>query len=60
MGGKKEEKIRVSITLREDVYEQIKELSHDLGIKPTAWITMAVTSQVKGMKLSIEKGRENE
>jgi hypothetical protein len=58
MGGKKEEKIRVSITLREDVYEQIKDLSHDLGIKPTTWITMAVTSQVRGIKLSLEKSRE--
>jgi phage terminase small subunit len=60
MSSKKGEKVRVSITIREDVYEHVKELSHNLGIKPSAWITMAVTSQVNGMKLSVDRGRESE
>jgi hypothetical protein len=52
MGGKdaKRSKVRVSITLREDIYNEIKKLSHELGIKPASWMAMTLTSKVNSLR----------
>lgn len=52
MGGsdaKEGGKVRVSVTLRKDVYRDIKKLSHDLGIKPASWIAMTLTTRVNDL-----------
>lgn len=49
--------IRVSVTLGRDVYDRIIRISHTLGIKPSQWISLAVTSTIKDVRLSlIENG----
>jgi hypothetical protein len=45
--SKKYETVRISVTLRKDVYEDIKKISHGLGIRPSSWVSMKLTSGVK-------------
>jgi predicted transcriptional regulator len=49
--------VRVSVTLKRDVYENIKDTSHIQGIKPSQFISLAVTSSINNVRLpSVEDG----
>lgn len=47
--------MRVSVTLREDIYLEIKRLSHDIGIKPASWIAMTLTSKVNDIEVKAKQ-----
>ena len=47
--------VRVTITLREDVYEEIKRISRRLGLRPSTWISMVATSNANNVKVEIKK-----
>ncbi|MFQ6136848.1 MAG: hypothetical protein ACE5PM_06680 [Candidatus Hydrothermarchaeales archaeon] len=50
--------IRVTITLREGVYEEIKRISRQLGLRPSTWISMVATSKANNIEVEIKKGRK--
>ncbi len=60
--GKKESEddgtVRRSVTLQKGVYNDVKELSHQLGISPGAFITMAVTLKVNDLEFDFRKREE--
>ncbi|MFQ6089644.1 MAG: hypothetical protein ACE5K0_12195 [Candidatus Methanofastidiosia archaeon] len=41
-----DEKVRITVTLRKDVYEKVKKLAYKKGLKPSTYITMMITSKV--------------
>jgi len=47
-----EEKVRVTITLREPVYTEIKKISHEMGIRPSTWMAMICTSKAGNIELN--------
>ncbi len=51
-------KVRVSVTLRREVFERIRRISQELGLKPSQWIAMAVTSEVNHISITLEKNRD--
>ena len=46
------EVVRVTITLNQNVYDEIKKISKNLGIRPSTWITMVCTSKANNVSLS--------
>jgi len=54
-GAKDSRKVRISVTLRADIYQEIKRLSHDLGIKPASWIAMTLTAKVNDIELNARR-----
>jgi len=44
-------KVRVTITLDEHVYRRIKEVSRDMGLRPSTWMTMVCTSKANNVIL---------
>jgi len=53
-------RMRVTITLNNDVYEDIKKISRSMGIRPSTWISMTATTNVKGMRLRMESNGNSE
>lgn len=51
-------KVRVSVTLRREVFERIRDISRELGLKPSQWIAMAITSNANHININIEKSRD--
>lgn len=52
------ENLRVTITLTKLAYEQVKSISGRMGLKPSTWISMLVTSRVNDLELVIrDKGQ---
>ena len=51
-------KVRVSVTLRGEVFERIRRISQELGLKPSQWIAMAVTSKINHISINLEKSRD--
>lgn len=49
--------VRRSVTLQKDVYEGVKDLSHQLGISPSAFISMTITTKVKDVEVSLNNKR---
>jgi len=52
MEKKKTTRVRITVTLNEDVYEKIKELSHQLGLLPATWVGMVATSKANKLELT--------
>lgn len=48
--------VRIGITLREDIYKKVKATCNPLGIKPSTWISMVVTSEINKVRITLEKG----
>ena len=44
---------RITVTLDDQVYESIKELSRNLGLRPATWVTMTVTSKVNNVESEV-------
>lgn len=51
-------KVRVSVTLRREVFERIRRIGQELGLKPSQWIAMVVTSKVNHISITLEKSRD--
>jgi hypothetical protein len=47
--------VRVTITLRHEIYDKIKEISHQLGLHPSTWIGMIATSKANNIEMKIER-----
>lgn len=45
--------VRITITLNQNVYEDIKKISNHMGLRPSTWITMICTSKANNVELSI-------
>ena len=45
--------VRVTISLNEGVYENIKDISRKMGIRPSTWISMVCTSRTNNVHLRI-------
>jgi antitoxin component of RelBE/YafQ-DinJ toxin-antitoxin module len=48
--------VRIGITLREDIYKKVKATCNQLGIKPSTWISMVVTTEINKVRITLEKG----
>ena len=46
--------IRVTITLDQGVYEEIKLTSRQLGLKPATWITMVATAKINNLNVTVK------
>lgn len=51
-------KVRVSVSLSREVFERIRGISRELGLKPSQWIAMAITTSAKNIKVTIEKSQD--
>ncbi|MBU7032752.1 MAG: hypothetical protein HXS53_09495 [Theionarchaea archaeon] len=47
--------VRVTITLKLEIYDKIKEISNQLGLHPSTWIGMVATSKANNIDMKIEK-----
>jgi hypothetical protein len=47
--------VRVTITLKQEIYDKIKEISNQLGLHPSTWIGMVATSKANNIEMKIEK-----
>ena len=56
-GAKDDKIVRRSVTLQKDVYEAVKDLSHQLGISPSAFISMTITTKVNEVEVSLNYKR---
>jgi hypothetical protein len=45
--------IRVTITLNGNVYDEIKRISKQMGLRPSTWISMVCTSKANNVNLKI-------
>jgi hypothetical protein len=45
--------IRVTITLNGNVYDEIKRISKQMGLRPSTWISMVCTSKANNVQLRI-------
>jgi antitoxin component of RelBE/YafQ-DinJ toxin-antitoxin module len=45
--------IRVTITLNGNVYDEIKRISRQMGLRPSTWISMVCTSKANNVNLRI-------
>ena len=43
------ETIEVSLVLQKEVYELIKRISNKLGMEPSSWINLVLSSKLKDM-----------
>ena len=43
--------LRVTITLNEEIYNEIKNISQNMGLHPSTWISMVATSKVNNVKI---------
>lgn len=56
-GSKDDKTVRRSVTLQKDVYDGVKDISHQLGISPSAFISMTITTKVKDVEVSLNHKR---
>jgi predicted DNA-binding ribbon-helix-helix protein len=47
--------IRVTITLREEVYKEIKHISRRQGLRPATWISMVATTRANGIDAKLKE-----
>ncbi len=45
-------KVRVTITLQEQIYDEIKQISKELGIRPSTWMAMVCTSKANNIEVN--------
>ena len=43
--------VRVTLTLSREAYERVKEACRPMGLRPSTWMTMIVTSKVNDLEL---------
>jgi len=55
MSTEKPKRVRVTVTLHEDVYKKIKDLSHQVGLLPATWVAMTATSKVNHIDVSMNE-----
>ena len=46
--------MRVTITLSREAYERVKEMSRPMGLRPSTWMTMVITSKVNKMESGVK------
>lgn len=56
-GSEDDKTVRRSVTLQKDVYEGVKDISHQLGISPSAFISMTITTKVKDVEVNLNYKR---
>ncbi len=56
-GSKDNKTVRRSVTLQKDVYDGVKDISHQLGISPGAFISMTITTKVNDVEVSLDYKR---
>ena len=49
---------RVTITLDMDVYDKVKDLSHEMGLRPSSWMAMIISTQVNDVHVEIKRGED--
>ena len=47
---------RVTISLDVDVYEKVKNLSHQMGLRPSSWMAMIISTQINDVHVEIHRG----
>ncbi len=55
MKTQKSRKIRLTISLDEEVHKRVKEVSTMMGMKATTWITMMISSKVNAVDVEINQ-----
>ncbi len=45
--------VRVTITLRKDIYDTIRLRSRRLGLRPATWISMVATSKANDLDVEV-------
>jgi hypothetical protein len=38
--------VRITITLKQDIYDEVKRICQEYGLRPSTWMTMVVSSKV--------------
>ena len=54
MHGSDAESVRVSLTLDSEIYEHVKEMSSQFGLRPSTWMRMVVTTKVNNIELALK------
>lgn len=47
---------RVTLSLPADVYDRVRELSQRMGLRPSSWIAMIISTQINDVRLDIREG----
>ena len=47
---------RVTISLDAEVYKKVKDLSHQMGLRPSSWMAMIVSAQINDVHVEIHRG----
>jgi len=54
MGRTDAESVRITLTLKDNVYSKVKRVSDQVGLRPSTWMTMVVTSKVNNIELALK------
>lgn len=46
--------IRITITLNRNVYEHIKRISSNMGLRPSTWMTMVCTAKANNVDIAFD------
>lgn len=49
---------RVTISLGADVYEKVRELSRRMGLRPSSWMAMIISTHVNDVDVEIHRGEK--
>jgi len=60
MGTSDADSVRITLTLKEKVYDKVKQVSDQVGLRPSTWMTMVVTSKVNDVDHEIRIREEGE
>ena len=55
MTGKGGKSVRVTITLRHEIYDKIKEISYQMGLPPSTWIGMIATTKANDIEMNMQR-----
>lgn len=54
MGKSDADSVRITLTLKEKVYKKVKRVSDRVGLRPSTWMTMVVTSKVNEIEPGVK------
>ena len=46
-------KVRITVSLEEEVYERIKKVSSQIGLLPATWVSMVATSKANNLEITV-------
>ena len=54
MEKKKTTRVRITVTLDEDVYRKIKRIGRLMGLLPATWVGMVATSKANSLEITTD------